>query len=95
MPRGVAVGAPHHVTQPGNNRQYVFFVDEDRAVYLRLLKAHAERAPLKEPVLLQPARRRALLDGHELRRAQSRSGEDGAECVGLSLVKRGRPRHRS
>ncbi len=36
-------GQPHHVTQRGNNRQDVFFVDGDRRVYLELLQAHCER----------------------------------------------------
>lgn len=36
-------GQPHHVTQRGNNRQDVFFVDDDRRVYLELLQAHCER----------------------------------------------------
>lgn len=44
--RAVAVGVPHHITQRGNNRQDVFFTDEDRASYLRLLKSHAERFEL-------------------------------------------------
>jgi putative transposase len=35
--RVVAVGAPHHITQRGNNRQDVFLVDEDRLTYLELL----------------------------------------------------------
>ena len=34
---------PHHVTQRGNNHQDVFFTDEDRLVYLRLLRQHAGR----------------------------------------------------
>ncbi len=36
------MGVPHHVTQRGNNRQDVFFVDADRSVYLDLLTMHAE-----------------------------------------------------
>ncbi len=32
--RAVAVGYPHHVTQRGNNRQPVFFDDQDRLTYL-------------------------------------------------------------
>jgi putative transposase len=36
--RAVAPGVPHHVTQWGNNRQDVFFVDDDRRVYLEILK---------------------------------------------------------
>lgn len=33
---------PHHVTQRGNNRQDVFFVDDDRRAYLRILRLQAE-----------------------------------------------------
>ncbi|MBN1489940.1 MAG: transposase [Phycisphaerae bacterium] len=40
--RIVVPGAAHHVTQRGNNRQDVFFVDEDRRAYLGLLKEKAE-----------------------------------------------------
>jgi putative transposase len=32
---------PHHITQRGNNRQDVFFVDEDRHLYLRFLVEQA------------------------------------------------------
>jgi len=38
LARSVAVGFAHHITQRGNNRQDVFFVDDDRKVYLELLK---------------------------------------------------------
>ncbi|HSV26697.1 MAG TPA: transposase, partial [Sedimentisphaerales bacterium] len=31
-------GVPHHITQRSNNRQDVFFVDDDRRVYLEILK---------------------------------------------------------
>ena len=41
MARVVAVGAPHHVTQRGNNRQPVFFSDLDRRFYMTLLRHHA------------------------------------------------------
>jgi putative transposase len=34
---------PHHITQRGNNRQDVFFVDDDRRVYLELLAAQSGR----------------------------------------------------
>ena len=37
LARTVAVGFAHHITQRGNNRQDVFFVDDDRQVYLELL----------------------------------------------------------
>jgi len=36
--RIVVPGHPHHVTQRGNNRQDVFFVDDDRQAYIGLLK---------------------------------------------------------
>ncbi len=50
MPRVARIvipGVPHHVTQRGNNRQDVFFVDDDRRVYLDLLGEQAERFGLK------------------------------------------------
>ena len=50
MPRVARIvipGVPHHVTQRGNNRQDVFFVDDDRRVYLALLGEQAERFGLK------------------------------------------------
>lgn len=34
-------GTPHHITQRGNNRQDVFFVDDDRRAYLGLLARQA------------------------------------------------------
>ncbi|OQX07189.1 MAG: transposase [Desulfobulbaceae bacterium A2] len=39
--RIIAPGYPHHVTQRGNNRSPVFFDDEDRHTYLRLLTVYA------------------------------------------------------
>ena len=41
--RIVVPGVPHHVTQRGNNRQTVFFSDDDRRFYLALLKENSER----------------------------------------------------
>jgi putative transposase len=38
LARTVLGGRAHHITQRGNNRQDVFFVDDDRHVYLELLK---------------------------------------------------------
>jgi REP element-mobilizing transposase RayT len=43
MPRNahiVAHGYPHHITQRGNNRAPVFFDDEDRQTYLKLLAGY-------------------------------------------------------
>ena len=47
MPRAARIvypGVPHHITQRGNRRQRVFFSDEDRALYLRLLSKWSEKA---------------------------------------------------
>jgi len=44
--RAIAVGFAHHVTQRGNNRQDVFFVDDDRQVYLQLLNEQANKYAL-------------------------------------------------
>jgi putative transposase len=46
MPRNsrvVVVGYPHHVTQRGNNREPVFFDDEDRWAYLNLLGHYTQK----------------------------------------------------
>ncbi|MBN2375235.1 MAG: transposase [Sedimentisphaerales bacterium] len=37
---------PHHITQRGNNRQDVFFVDDDRRVYLEILREQTEKHSL-------------------------------------------------
>jgi putative transposase len=34
---------PHHITQRGNNKQDIFFVEEDKYVYLELLKAQSAK----------------------------------------------------
>ncbi len=50
MPRFARVVIPdvaHHVTQRGNNRQAVFFVDDDYRVYLDLRAEHAEAYSLR------------------------------------------------
>lgn len=46
MPRAARIvipGLPHHVTQRGNNREDVFFVDADRVHYLEALREHCGR----------------------------------------------------
>ncbi len=45
--RAIAVGCAHHITQRGNNRQDVFFVDQDRQVYLQMLAEEAGRYGLE------------------------------------------------
>jgi putative transposase len=47
MARAIAVGCAHHITQRGNNRQDVFFVDEDREVYLQILQEQAGKYGLE------------------------------------------------
>jgi putative transposase len=44
--RAVAVGFPHHITHRGNNRQDLFFVDDDRRTYLAILKEHCNKYAL-------------------------------------------------
>jgi len=39
--RTVMPGVPCHITQRGNNQQDVFFVDDDRRVYLELLQVQS------------------------------------------------------
>ena len=41
--RMVVPGMAHHITQRGNNRQDVFFTDDDRHLYLTLLKQQSQR----------------------------------------------------
>lgn len=43
MSRIVVPGCPHHVTQRGNRGQEVFLDDEDRRVYLGLVRRYAEK----------------------------------------------------
>jgi putative transposase len=40
--RVVIPGLPHHVIQRGNRRHLVFFSDEDKSLYLKILKTQAE-----------------------------------------------------
>ena len=50
MPRRARIvipGVPHHMTQRGNNRQDVFFVPDDRKMYLELLREQAQRFRLQ------------------------------------------------
>lgn len=40
--RVCAINYPHHITQRGNNRETVFFDDEDRKFYLRILSKYSD-----------------------------------------------------
>jgi putative transposase len=46
LARIVLKDVPHHITQRGNNQQDVFFVPDDRTVYLELLKEQSQRFDL-------------------------------------------------
>lgn len=41
IPRVCGINYPHHITQRGNNRETVFFNDEDRRFYLRTLSKYS------------------------------------------------------
>ena len=41
--RIIATGYPHHITQRGNNRATVFFDDDDRQTYMKLLLNYTRR----------------------------------------------------
>lgn len=45
--RIIAPGYPHHITQRGNNRAMIFFDDEDRQTYLKLLSGYAGKHQLQ------------------------------------------------
>jgi len=47
MGRIVAPLMPHHVVQRGNRRQEVFFGEEDRTVYLRILQEQSQKNQVK------------------------------------------------
>lgn len=43
LARIVVEDVPHHIVQRGNNRQDVFFVNDDRRVYLEILKRQSQK----------------------------------------------------
>jgi len=43
LARIIIPGIPHHITQRGNNKQDVFFVDDDWIVFLRLLREQSQK----------------------------------------------------
>lgn len=47
LARIVIPGVAHHVTQRGNRRQPVFFSDNDRKLYLELLRAGCAAAGVR------------------------------------------------
>jgi putative transposase len=50
MPRTARIVVPevlHHITQRGNNKEDIFFVEDDRYVYLELLGAQGVKYGLR------------------------------------------------
>jgi len=50
MPRTARIvvpEVPHHITQRGNHKQDIFFVEDDRYVYLELLGAQGAKYGLR------------------------------------------------
>jgi putative transposase len=45
--RVCAAGCPHHITQRGNNKEKVFFDDEDRRLYLDILQRYKNKYGIK------------------------------------------------
>lgn len=45
--RLVIPGVPHHVIQRGNRRQSVFFSDEDKSLYIRILKSQGKEKGIR------------------------------------------------
>ncbi|MFQ5900500.1 MAG: transposase [Thermodesulfobacteriota bacterium] len=41
-----AINHPHHITQRGNNRETVFFEDEDKEFYLKTLSRYSKQCGL-------------------------------------------------
>ena len=78
MPRAAHIvypGVPHHLTQRGNRRQLVFFSDEDKALYLRLLSKWSDKAGL---VLWAYC----LMDNHVHHVAVPKKEDSLAEAIG-------------
>ncbi|MGC9453830.1 MAG: transposase [Phycisphaerae bacterium] len=78
MPRVARVvipGCPHHVTQRGNNRQDVFFTDDDRRAYLEILREQCERFGLGVQAY-------CLMTNHIHLVATPATGESLAKAVG-------------
>ena len=46
LARVVVLGVPHHVIQRGNRRQGVFFNEEDKTAYLRILRKQSQEFQL-------------------------------------------------
>lgn len=65
MARVVVPGIPHHVTQRGNRRQKVFFMDSDHQHYKELLSEFCIKAQNKRVGVLLDAQSRSPCSGSE------------------------------
>ena len=92
--RVISPGLPHHVTQRGNGRQVVFASDEDRQLYLDLLRRHAKHYALRVWAYCLMPNHVHLLGvpdcANSLARAMGRTHADYARYFNL---KRGRSGH--
>ena len=78
MPRVARIvipDCPHHITQRGNNRQDVFFVDDDRMTYFGLLLEEAQKYGLS-------VEGHCLMDNHVHLIATPRAEESLAKTLG-------------
>ena len=78
--RLVVPGLPHHITQRGNNRQDVFFTDDDRRFYLRTLHEQASRYRLAIIAY-------CLMTNHVHLVAVPRDGDSLARALGSTHLK--------
>jgi putative transposase len=75
--RIIAPGYPHHVTQRGNNRTTVFFDDQDRQTYLKLLSKYSESFSLQVWAY-------CLMDNHVHLLVVPERGDSLARGIGLT-----------
>jgi len=78
--RVVVVGYPHHIIMRGHRRQQVFFKDEDRGLFMRLLRKHGEEAGIDYWVY-------CLMDNHVHAIAVPRYPDSFRRGLGLALWK--------
>lgn len=71
--RIVVPNYPHHVIQRGNRRQQVFFCDDDKIEYLRLIKKHSKLEDVKIWAY-------CLMDNHVHFVAEPSNGKSLAAC---------------
>ncbi len=78
--RVVVVGYPHHIIMRGHRRQQVFFKDEDKELYIRLLRKYGEEAGVNYWAY-------CLMDNHVHLIAVPRYPESLSRGLGIALWK--------